>query len=38
MNRTENRVSDLGENFQRLLIANGDAAPINLNQPILLQP
>jgi hypothetical protein len=38
MNRAENRASAPGKNFQRLIIANGDAASINLNQPVLLQP
>ena len=37
MNRTENRASALGENFQRLLIANGDVASIDLNKTVLLQ-
>jgi hypothetical protein len=37
MNRAENRASAPGKNFQRLIIANGDAASINMNQPVLLQ-
>jgi hypothetical protein len=37
MIRAENQVSALGEDLQRLFITNGDAAPINRNQPILLQ-
>src|SRR5215510_3422356 len=30
--------SALGKDFQRLFITNGDAASINLNQTVLLQP
>jgi hypothetical protein len=37
MNRAQNRASVPGKNFQRLFIANGDAASINLNQTVLLQ-
>ena len=37
MNRYEHRSSALGKIFQRLFIANGDAARINLNQSVLLQ-
>ena len=37
MNRALNRESALGKNFQRLFIANGDVATIDLNQPVLLQ-
>jgi|RhiMetdeSRZDD1v2_1073273.scaffolds.fasta_scaffold108695_4 hypothetical protein len=35
MNRAENRASALGENFQRLFVASGAAAPIDLNQTVL---
>jgi hypothetical protein len=34
MNRAENRASALGKRFQRLFIANGDVASINLNQSV----
>jgi hypothetical protein len=35
--QAENRESTLGENFQRMFIANRDATSIDLNQTVLLQ-
>src|SRR5215468_8557167 len=36
-NRAENPTSAFGKHSQRLVIANGDATPIDLNQSVLLQ-